>query len=276
MSDNAVSGQYAAINGVPSVVQWSVQRSRPSNGYRHSGTRGGRYRNKGVGSWQGSWTAKGGVPTVFPGQAFSFLGYGGPSNHTPGANGYRYSGNAVVTELTIMWDFTTNKVVEHSLSFVGDLGLTVSSGVAITDISEEYFPESIVCPMKWNNVDLTDMVSAQLKITSDVPSYVNSSTNLETGRRASSMIDWEAQFVIQRNDRTISEGDLQILKMYINATEFYSLKWGLAREYSGITANRETGEIMSQTLTIEMASNDGTGAIGEIILPDLSTLWPAA
>lgn len=274
MADEAVSGQYAVINGIPSVMNWSVQRSRPSNATRHSGTRGGKYRNKGVGSWQGSWSAKGPVPAVMPGQSFSFLGYGGPSDGTAGANGYRYSGTAIVTDVTIAWDYASNKIVDYQLNFVGHLGLTRSSGVAIEDTSTEVQIEPILCPMKWNDVALTDMVSAQLKIMADVPSYVNSSTNNETGRRASSMIDWEAQFVIQRTDNTIAEGDLQILKMYTSATEFYSLKWGIAREYGGITANRETGEIISQTLTIEMASNNAAGTVGEIIMPDLSTYWP--
>lgn len=277
MADEAVSGQYAMVDGTAGLMQWNVARSRPSNAFKHSGTKGGTNRRKGVGSWQGGWTAQGGVPALLPGQSGTFIGYGGPSNHSMGGAGYRYSGFIFVTEVTINWDYTSNVPVSHTVAFVGHLGLARASGAALDDGIDGVEIESSICPMYFGAAQILSMKTASLKITADVKSYVNSDTDNETGRRGGSNIDWEAQFVLERADNTLSEGARDILKMYTGAAVFWELKWGQFREYSGITANRETGDIISQTAVFEMASNSSSdGSIGYVKAPGVVDYWPFA
>lgn len=281
MSNESVSGQFAAVAGVPALGMWSVTRSRPSNAMKHSGTRGGTNRRPGIGSWQGSLSAKGGLPAGLPGAPLSFVGYSGPANHTEGGAGVRHSGTVYVTDVTIKWDFATNAVVGYDLNFVGHLGLTRTEGVAITDSTSTVEVPSSLCALKHDvgvtgdYTALTDMTTASLKISSEVASFVNSSTGNETGRRASALVDWEFSATIQRSDTILAEGAEVALQLFTTADLFWELKFGQVREYAGITANRESGEIISQTLVIEMASNRATtGALGSILVPGGAQYWP--
>lgn len=275
MADESISGQYGSITGVPTVMAWTIARTRPSNAFKHSGTGGGTNRRKGVGAWTGSWTAKGGLPAVMPGLSTAFVGFAGPSSGVKGTDGYRYSGTVFVTDVTIEWDYTTNSVISHTVNFVGHLGLTRASGITIDDASTVNEQTSSVCIMEHSAVAISSIKTASLKISSDIKSYVNSDTGNETGRRGSGLIDWEAAFVIERTDATLVEGVQGVLKMYTSATLFYLLTYSRFREYSGITVNHETGEIISQTATFEMASNDETaGTVGSILVPGGATYWP--
>ena len=275
MADDAISGQYGSITGVGTVMQWSIARTRPSNAFKHSGTGGGTNRRKGVGAWTGSWTAKGGLPAVMPGLSTAFVGFAGPSSGVKGTDGFRYSGTVFVTDVTIEWDWSTNAVLSHTCNFVGHLGLTRATGVTIDDVSTVAEQTSSACIMEHSAVSISSMKTASLKISSEIKSYVNSDTGNETGRRGSGLIDWEAAFVIERTDVTLTEGVQGVLKMYTSASLFYLLTYSRFREYSGITVNHETGDIISQTATFEMASNDETaGTVGSIVVPGGATYWP--
>jgi hypothetical protein len=281
MSNESLSGQFAAIDGVPAIVSWNIARTRPSNAFKHSGTNGGTNRRKGVGSWSGGWTAKGGVPAVLPGASASFIGYTAPTTGVEGTDGFRYSGTIFVNEVTIRWDWTTNAVIDHDVSFLGHLGLTKASGTAVTDAVQTVEVESSLCAILAGTVAaptaITDMKTAQLKITSDVKPFVNSSTANETGHRGGKLIDWEAQIVVENTDGTLfTEGtEFETLRMGVNAAQFWDLQQAFFREMSGVTANRETGDIIEQTLTFEMASNKAAdGTLGAIVKPDTNNYWP--
>jgi hypothetical protein len=281
MSNEAVSGQFAAVDGVGALINWTVTRSRPSVTARHSGTRGGRARRKGVGSWQGTMSGIGGLPPSLPGKLANFIGYSGPANSIEGGAGHRYSGTIIITDVTIKWDFSTNAIIAWDLSFVGHLGLTRGDGAAVVDATSTIEWESSLLPIKFDVVlagdyaAFTDMTTVQLKITSDVVSFVNSSTANETGRRTSTLVDWELSIGLQRSDAPLAEGTELAIQAFTTDELFWELKYGRVREYSGITANRETGEIMSQTLVIEMSSNlEADGAIGVIKAPGDVQYWP--
>jgi hypothetical protein len=192
-----------------------------------------------------------------------------------------YSGSVYVTDVTIKWDYATNAVIGYDLNFVGHLVLTRSEAAAIVDATANVEVESSLCALKFDTAlagdytPLTDITSAQLKISSEVMSFVNSSTGNETGRRASSLIDWEFQATIQRADNSLAEGTEVALQLFTTSSLFWELKYGLVREYAGVTANRESGEIISQTLVIEMESNKAAdGSIGSILVPGGAIYWP--
>jgi hypothetical protein len=278
MPDNSISGQLAAINGVSNVVDWSIQRSRPLNSFKTSATGGGTRRSPGVGSWQGSWRAKGALPSAMPGAAITFTGYAGPSDGVSG-NGFRYSGSAFVNQVVLNINFVTNEVVSHEVSFLGSLGLTVASGVAITDVTTPEEVAASQCGVTYNaGTALSDMTSVQLTITADVKQYVNSGTANETGRRGGKLIDWTCAIGVERTDRTLAEG-LQLADLTIvvgpGVNDKYVLAFARVQEYSGFTANRETGDIIAQTLNLAMDSNkESDGTLGSIVIPGATTYWP--
>jgi hypothetical protein len=281
MSNESVSGQFAAVDGVPGLMNWSVTRAKPSNAQKHSGTRGGTQRRRGVGSWTGAISGVGGLPPGLPGTPLAFLGYTGPGNNTEGGTGIRYSGTIYITDVTIKWDYTTNAIVGYDLNFVGHLGLTRSEGAAVVDSVSTIEVESSLCPLKYDAVlagdyvPFSDVTTAQLKISSEVSSFVNSSTGNETGRRSSSLVDWEFSATIERTDNTLAEGTEITLQLHTTAALFWELKYGLVREYAGISADRTSGAIMSQTLVIEMSSNkQADGSLGFIKVPGGTQYWP--
>jgi hypothetical protein len=66
------------------------------------------------------------------------------------------------------------------------------------------------------------------------------------------------------------------LKMFDSLAAFWSLKWGIVKEFTGITVDRETGAIIQRTCNIEWMGFDAAGVAGEIKLPAAgSTFWPA-
>ncbi len=275
------SGRFGAVNGQGSVRNWSITESRNDTRQVASNTKNGTVRRNGIEDWNGSFSQYGGKPSVFPGDAFAFLGYTAPSDNTPGANGTRYSGNSICNQIVINWDWAGANVINSQISFEADGALTVASGAAVTDATS--FEAESPCGVIWEYsadgdtwTELTDLVSGTLTFTIQNSPYVNSSTLCKTKRRAGAALDFTVSAVQQNTVRQLTPGDDIYLRCYVDDTDFWLLQWCKVGAYTGLTVDRETGAIISQTINLSMNGIVG-GVVGEIILPGEATAeWPAS
>lgn len=276
------SGKFGVVNGEDTVRQWSISDAQTLQTYVASNTQFGTGRQPGVESWSGSFQKYGYLPGVMPGSQISFVGYEAPDNDVSG-DGMRYSGNALVSQLQVNWDWGAGAIINSQVDFAGHLALTAAVGAEITDSVFPTVPPVTVTKIEYstNDSDYTELdclVTAQWTLTSALQAYVNSctivSSRLWTGQK-SGPIDWTLAITQQDNARPLAKGTRVSLKLYINATEFFLLKWARLQDYTGITVDRETGAIISQTLNFGMDGfNTDASTVGQIVLPDLSVWWP--
>lgn len=271
------SGKFAVLNGFSTVRNWNISDTITNPKYVASNTLSGTGRGVGIQDWSGSFGFYGAVPTVFPGETFAFLGYTAPVDDVEGSVGQRGTGNAIVDSVAITWNWTNGEIINAVANFSGNGSLAWASGAAIEDVSAPDVPS--VCGTKIQAsipdgsafVDIANVEQAVLTISAANQSYVNSSTNCWTARKPG-IIDWTLALTIQ-DDIFIGKGLDKQIKCFIDATDFYLLKWGKMKDISGITANRETGEIIKHNATFEMNGFVG-GVAGQIVLPDESIWWP--
>jgi hypothetical protein len=279
------SGKFAALDGIDTVAQWTINHQQaPARGVA-SNTALGPVRKKGVSSWTGNYNAYGGIPVAMPGELIGFIGYTAPTNDISGA-GMRYSGNVMIDSVAITWNWRTGDMLKHTVNFSGDLALARASGAQITDVAVPDMPSIAVCAKPtWKpaasgaHAALPGVGQITLTFTAANQSYVNSDTviggSVWTGRK-SGPIDWTAT-VVQDDIEMVAPlpGEDVELKFFVDATLFWLLKWGHTRDDGGITANIETGAILSRTINFDMTGHDGT-ALGVIQKPGATDWWPFA
>lgn len=279
------SGKYSVINGVPTSRLWTISDKTAQPKGVASNTRLGTLRRRGVNSWEGSYRAYGGQPAVMPGELFNFVGYGSPTNDVAGAAGLRYSGDAVVRSVAVTWDWRTGAIIGHTVQFVGSLELVQASGADPGDAVVPDAPETTGTKFQYSPgntntfVDIANLTQGTLTVTAAVHTFVNSSTYVNgrawTGARGGP-IDWTLSAGQEDEDRLtgiFAKDDVVELKLFVSSTAFWKLTHGIVGDFSGITINRETGEIMSRTLNVAMNGYYGS-TLGSIILPDTTTWWP--
>lgn len=280
------SGKTGVVNDQSTVRNWSIVDTLTLPKFVASNMRFGTGRRRGVGSWTGNFGQYGVTPTVLPGDIFSFLGYTAPTNDTPGTNGERATGDAIVNSVQLNWNWRGGEILNSVVNFAGHLAVTFAQGADIDDDTDPNVPEVGGLIIEYNIgggwVTMDSIVSAALTISADNKDYVNSGTyvgvypngQLWTGRK-SGPIDWTLAIVQENEIRgayALQKGmDVQ-LRLYIDNTDFWLLKWGKVREFTNLNVDIETGNILGRTINIDMNGHDGTG-LGEITLPGESTPW---
>lgn len=275
------SGKFGVVNGQSTIRNWTVTETRNNVRYRASNTRGGSGRVPGVHSWQGSFAGMGGLPLVMPGEVFTFAGYTAPTDNVLGANGQRITGQAIVDNIAITWDWAAANPVSYQVNFSGHLDPTWTSAAALSDatIPEIEPPCGIIFEYSIDDgttfAELEDLTTATLTLTAENQSYVNSSTNCYTGRIAGPF-DWTLAITQQSDERAggaFDIGDNLVLKAYTNPTEYWLLKWGMLKDFTGLNVDRESGAILQRTMNLEMNGFVG-GAVGKVEKPGAATFWP--
>lgn len=274
------SGKFATVNGMSTVRNWTIVDDITNPKYVASNTLGGTGRESGIQSWSGSFGFYGGMPSVLPGELFAFLGYTAPDNDISGA-GMRASGNAMIDSVVITYNWANGDIISSVANFTGDLALVWASGVQVVDGTIPTVPS--ICGAKIETSDdgvaftpLPNVTQAVLTITAANQKYVNSSTNCWTGVKAGPI---DFTLAITREDNliaTLAKGSNKVVKVWHSATalDFWLLKWGKVKGFTGITANAETGEIIKHTVTLEKNGFVG-GVVGTIRTPGDVAYWPA-
>lgn len=279
------SGKWATANGISTLREWSINDVHTPAEARTSNTAFGKSRRKGVNDWTGSVNVFGITPPAYPGSTIAFIGYVAPDNDASGV-GLRYSGNAIISQMVLSLNWGAGELLGISLEFGGVGALATPAAQAqITDGTTPTLYPVPGCKVEYSTDgstyhEWTDLVSATWTLTNEVQTYVNSSTyengRLWTGRKAGP-IDWTLSLVEQNSDRSrFGKGDQLYIRIHLDAsgTNYYELKTGLVKDFTGLQVNRETGAILQQTVNVEMNSNDvSDGSLGHILLPDTTVWW---
>lgn len=284
------SGKFGAVDGISTVRQWNINDSMQPQRYAASNTRWGKGSQPGVNEWSGGFSIFGHTSPVMPGDQFSFLGYTAPNDGISGA-GIRYSGEALVQQLQLSWNFQGGEILNGQVSFNGHLDLAIEpTGAAIDDVLAPPTVPPIVntkiqlsSAAPWTTFeDWTNVAQAQLTISCELKSFTNSSTIIDgelwTGQRAGN-IDWSLSITEHDISRSkVIKGQRYAVRLYVNDTDFYEIRWVQVNEFTGLTVNRESGDIMQQSVNMTMDGFDTDAApgdaVGALILPDESIWWP--
>lgn len=281
-----MSGRYgaASFGSVLSTIRdWRVGISSDLKTFIASNTHGGTGRRAGIFDWQGSFNQYGGMPVALPGDSGTFIGYPGPGDGIIGSNGPCATGPAVISQLQTTWNWMTNEIIQTAYTMMGDGPLTNSVDV-VTDASTPVTTKSSAAAA-WAFTPVGGSLAnyciqqAVLTLMISQKEFANSCTGGWKGRKAGPC-DWNLALTMDEADMTKLVGWVPgafiAIKAYINATQFWDLKWGIIQDFVDYSVNIETGDIVSYTVNIAMATDDGNVTAGHIIAPDTTTYWPAA
>jgi len=279
------SGRYGLVNGASTVSNWQINDAQNLAKAVASNTAFATASRKAIEDWTGSFKFFGHTPPVMPGESFTFSGYTAPDNDQYG-NGLIYSGTALVSQFTLNFNWQSGEILNGQIDFGGHLALTTSTGAPPLDASTPVLNSIANCKVSYSTNDstyndLANVAQATLTITNALQTYVNSSSVVSsrvwTGRKAGIM-DWNLSITQQDNDRSVfTKGDQVSWKLFVDATTFWALRFGLIKDFTGIQIARDTGAIIQQTIAVEgNAVNSSSGALGSIVKPNLSTWWPQA
>lgn len=277
----AHSGKFAVVNGQSTVRNWTVNEINEAKPFVASNTLGATGRRVSVWDWNGTFSAYGGSPSMFPGDAFTFAGYTAPDDDTQGSDGQRYSGTGIIDSIVITWNWANGDILSYVANFSGNGALAADTGL-YTDSTTPTVPPAVDTKITYDDsgdTDWTNISQAVLTLTAANQAYVNSSS-VVSGKawrqRKAGILD--ATLAVTE-DRTLRAslpdiGDSLDLKLWVNATEFWQLQWMFLENFSNISADRETGAIIQRTANLSMNCHDGT-SLGTIVHPDLTVKWNA-
>jgi len=267
------SGRYGAINGLTMLRNWNVNDLAQPHVIVGSQTRGATARLGGVRDWNGSASFWGAAPDAahWPGSFFNFVGYGAPASDIYGTAGYTLEGSAYVESIALTINWETGAPLAYTMNFSGNGELSEESDT-VQDLSEET-PEpasgaSIVYDNETDEVGSesesgsaghfseTELCAASCTLTVTRPGipYANSCTDGWVYRKAG-ILDWTLSVVTPENERDVlglTPNDVIWLRINTSASAYYELKWSRFLDFSGITVNPESGEIIQQTLNFGM------------------------
>lgn len=278
------SGILGVVNGMTTVESWTLTESKTSDSYVASNTLIGTQRGGGIRTWNGSFNGRGTTPPAMPGETFAFVGQTAES--APGTSG-QYSGDALVSSVSLTWDWATNTILAYTVDFAGQPGLAYAEAATIVDGSIPYVGATCGTKVEYATtaapttfIEIPSVTTATLTITSALSSEANSSTIADgTCWTANSAgpIDWTVSLGQEDYIRGIAGypdlGALSLLKIYVDDTDSYLLKFAAIQDYSGLLVDINTGATIARTLNFGMAASDGA-TLGNILLPGQTTTDP--
>lgn len=278
----AHSGRWGVVNSQSTVRNWTLNEIEETKRFYASNTLSGAGRKPSVFDFTGSFSQYGAVPTVLPGETFTFAGFTAPDDdsETPG-NGQRYTGPAIVDSVAITWNWENGEIISSVTNFAGNGRLVKAVDTALTDVSSVDAP--VVCGTKIEydtgsgDVEWGNIANAVLTMMCENQPYLNSSSidNGECWRqRKKGNFDWTLALTEQASSRANlpNPGDDMILKLYTTDSLFWELKWGHLENFSNITVDRETGAIISRQ--VNLAMNGWNPTVGYVKKPDTTDFWP--
>lgn len=282
------SGKFGIVDGVSTVRNWGIEQVSAAQMFVASNTRGGAGRRAGVKDWSGQYSCYGHSPPVMPGEAFSFEGYTAPDDDRWGGDGLIYYGPAIVGSVALSLNFESSELFNFQTNFSANGALARKSDIIADASTPAVFqpsnarvvlldPDESVLGSGSGSISTGDefcVTQVSITFVSALQDVINSCTDSWTERRAGP-IDFTGSMTVQDVDPDnfgVEIGDDLILRIYVNATQYWEMKWVHIKDFSGVTADRETGAIMSMGINFEM-NGFYDGNDGQIILPGAADPW---
>lgn len=268
------SGKFGMVNGQSAVRNWSVNLTSAPKKYVASHTAQGPGRKRGIQDWTGSFGCYGGKPIIMPGDTFTFAGFTAPTTGVEATNGDVYSGSAIVDSVALTWNYETGDIISHVVNFGGN-GAWAKTASHYEDATDPDLNECIDISAKVDGETLDNVTQITLTITAENKTYVNSSTAGWTKRLAGTI---DATLAVGLHDTNpdgfvTGLGDDNEFKLFVNADDFWLLRWFKFKDINGLNVNREGGDVIAFTANFEMSGLDADNAVGCIVLPGETTAW---
>lgn len=284
------SGRFSLIDNISNVGAWTLNGPIRTGGSRYSssGSKGGKIHKGGVHSWGGTISGFGHTPPKMPNDSFSFAGYTYPDTGVEGGNGTKFTGTAIVNQVSVIWNFTQNLIIAWRINFQGHLALSHSTAAPVLDTSVP----STATPCGLNPSydfssakNIPNVTGIELTITASTSTEANSGTVVSGTcwqKINKGDIDWTCTITQDDYKRGADgypdPGDILELKLPVTSTESWALVYADFLGYNTLTADRDTNQPISRQMSFTMTENDGTNR-GRILRPgdtDAAPWWGTA
>lgn len=282
---SVVAGINGAVDTINTVGKWNVSSSADIQAIIASNTKAGRVRLAGNRDWNGGYQVYGHTPIKVPGDLFTFTG---KMDTKAGPTVIGVEGPAIVDQVVLTIDLEAGLAIALETAFSANGPLTYLDD--ITDFSDTTIPnppssigtklqlaEAIATPVF---TEVTDFRTAILTLTRDNQAYLSAATAGDT-KRLLGNFDCALAYTIYEGDPTkyVQPNAIKHAKLFVNATEFWELKWVRYGDVSDVEVNVETGTIIGATMNAAMHGfaeiPAGSAAVeGYIKNPAAATIWP--
>lgn len=262
---SAKSGAISTGSAEDMVSAITIEYNEQSAEWGASNTAGSVGKTMGNSDWSAEFTLYGAVANVVPGASITLTAYTGAAT---------FSGPMLVDEITITADIKGGGIISATVRCSANGALTRGAGT-VTDSSTPA-PLSVK-GLKVNlaGSDRTDATGWTLTLRSDNKPY-NSTATAGVTKRVAGRVNASGSWTeLEGTPATLPAvgltGGSNILKLYVNATEFYEIKWPIVESVS-TPIPIESGEIIEST--IAWGFNGYDGAAGYLKLPSTTNFWP--
>jgi len=218
-----------------------------------------------------------------PGDTIPFVGYRNSATDIRNTAGIRSTGDVIVDSVALAWNWNANEILSTVTNFSGDGVLTHASGAGVLDATVPEFRTPCGTNVMLSEAVLPDVLTASLTFSISNQAVVSSSTYdavsgaCWTKRKRGSALDFTLA-ITQYNEAGIAPvaiSDDAIVKLFVNTTDFWELKWCQLQGVTGVSVDVETGAIIQQTLNLNF-NGVRNGALGHIRRPGSATdYWPS-
>lgn len=286
----AFVGDYtgAVLTRFARVRNWTLNPTTTPELRVYSGTRFGTQRIPGFLDYSGSFEGFGARPPLFVGDSFTFIGYGAPTTGVPCTPGCAYVVPAMVSTLSITWNYTAeNHVISWSIGFVSNGTPSVIS--AFDDPCDDaVFCDPNPCallPVMKNPcaadavIEWCNITAVSLNFTNSAIQYSNSTTGCELRRDVGTL-----DFTLDITDQNpciipVLQGDYWF-ELPDSLTTKWIIKYGHFQGVSNFRADTEAASMIEKTNSFGMQAVNccvpGAPVRGSIINPAGATVWPYA
>jgi hypothetical protein len=270
---------------VSTLTDWRINYTAANVSKTASNTGGFPITLKGVTDWTLAAQIADNTLPATPGTSYAFIGYNGAE---------RTTGTVICQDFSLECDIEGGGILSATSNFGGSGALVFpGTATALTDSSEPRVYSAIGAKATWQPVvngtlgteaDIPDVRTWSLSLTCDVQPYNSSTTGGVTNRVAggkkmgTGTLDFyqSALSYLSAAGTQITPGSYGILKLYVNATEFYQLSYVVIGNNDNIGAGAETATLNSISIPFTYTSFtnvSGTMTRGTILLPDGSAYF---